>query len=98
MTYPQTSGHMRQREEEDTTVRVMVLDVDAGIRQALSLVLDDSGYEVIAAADADVAAALLRKSRECVVVLFDVPGVRHADRDAQEAFARLAAEPSLAAR
>jgi CheY-like chemotaxis protein len=76
----------------------MVLDEDAGIRQALSLVLDDAGYEVLSVGDADVAAALLRRSRDCVVVLFDVPGVRHAGRENPEAFARVAAEPSLAAR
>jgi CheY-like chemotaxis protein len=57
--------------------RVLALDDDDTIRQAIRLVLEDEGYEVEEAADGVDALARLRASQEPLVALLDLltPGI-----------------------
>jgi DNA-binding NtrC family response regulator len=54
--------------------RVLVVDEDVDVREALRLLLEDAGYLVLEAADAAAGVALLRTCRDGLVVLFDERG------------------------
>jgi len=60
-------------------VRVLIIDTDEAIRDALRLVLEGDGYPVTATCCPDDAMELLRDSPDPVVVLFDAGVPRVSD-------------------
>lgn len=54
-------------------MRVVVLDEDDAVREALRLLLEDAGHHMLETADAPAALAALRACAEPCVALFDVP-------------------------
>jgi CheY-like chemotaxis protein len=56
----------------DGTVRVLVAEDDAEIRQTLRLIVEDGGYEVLEARDGVAALEVLRASQAALVVLLDL--------------------------
>ena len=52
--------------------RVLVVDDDADIRETLSLILEDEGYDVQSAADGAAALAVLRSGPAPDVILLDL--------------------------
>ena len=59
------------------TARVLLVDDDADVLEAMQLVLEDSGYEVLVAAEGSKALDLLRKGAAPSVILLDLmmPGM-----------------------
>ena len=77
-------------------MRVVVLDEDDAVREALRLLLEDAGHHMLETADAPAALAALRACAEPCVALFDVPP--RAGRHEAPFFTRVAADPALVAR
>jgi len=77
-------------------MRVLVLDEDDAVREALRLLLEDAGHCVLEATDTLAALAVLRSRAHFCVALFDVPPC--AGRRDAEFFTRVAADPALATR
>lgn len=50
---------------------VCVIEDDAGIREALRMLLEDAGYRVVEAADGRLGCAILRESDERLIALVD---------------------------
>jgi CheY-like chemotaxis protein len=74
---------------------VLVVDDDQAIRETLRLVLEDSQYVVLEAADGQTALAMARDSNERLVVLLDLimPGV-----DGEQVLSAVAGDEMLATR
>lgn len=53
-------------------VRIMIVDDDFDIRDALSQVLEDEGYGVLAAANGREALAMLRNGQRPAIILLDL--------------------------
>jgi len=53
-------------------LRVLVVDDDADIRETVSLILEDEGYEVQSAPDGAIALAMLREGPRPDVILLDL--------------------------
>jgi CheY-like chemotaxis protein len=56
--------------------RVLVIDDDDATRVAMRALLEDAGYPVLEATDADTALDVLRTSQEGLVVVFDYTACR----------------------
>jgi CheY-like chemotaxis protein len=52
--------------------RVLVVDDDADIRETVSLILEDEGWEVVSAADGAAALTILRDGKHPDVILLDL--------------------------
>jgi CheY-like chemotaxis protein len=77
-------------------MRVLVLDEDDAVREALRLLLEDAGHLVLDVTDAPAALGVLRACADPCAALFDVPP--RTGRHNASFFTCVAAEPALAAR
>ena len=86
---------MRAQAARYAMTRVLIVDDDEAIREALREALEDEGYEIVEAADGIAGLAKLRASQEGMVVLLDhvMPKL-----DGLAVLRAVQAEPSLAHR
>jgi len=86
---------METHAKNETTLPVLVVDDDSGIRETVRLTLEDEGYVVLEAPDGRTALGELRSSARPLIVLLDhlMP-----ELDGLETLDTIAADPLLAQR